>query len=247
MTNIATLRPPYRTRSGRPRVVATANTLTISSWDDPSVEQFGIDPRSIYAETFWLPVLGPSATWLLRRIAYHLDTDTAGFELDLEETALGIGLGGIESRHASLRRALGRCVRFAIARERGGDAVEVRRWLAPIPLRQLARLPASLQELHRSWVFDAQASTTLTSLRHRTRLLALDLVALGDDLQRVERKLLGWGIHPALCFESASWAMARHAEIAEVVAAQPCVGGCPYPPSSSSNVDTPKPVPPLEL
>ncbi|MHB8317942.1 MAG: hypothetical protein ACYDEP_01725 [Acidimicrobiales bacterium] len=227
MTNIATIRPPLGKSYWLPDGFPSTNTLAIAPWEDPDVERFGIDPRSLYTETFWLPVLGPSATWLLRRVAHHFDSDTHGFELNLEETALEIGLGGIESRHAPLHRAFARCVRFGVARDKGERRVEFRRSLAPIPLRQLARLPVSLQELHRGWFLDSESPATLPAIRRRSRLLALDLVALGDDLQRVERKLLSWGIHPALSFESASWAVARHTEVTQVVAAQPSSDGSP--------------------
>lgn len=35
-------------------------TLTIVPWLEPFIDTVGHDPRSIYAETFWLPTLGPS-------------------------------------------------------------------------------------------------------------------------------------------------------------------------------------------
>ena len=35
--------------------------LAVVAWRDPVVEQFGHTPRSVYMETYWLPVLGPSA------------------------------------------------------------------------------------------------------------------------------------------------------------------------------------------
>ena len=34
-------------------------TLTIKPWPDPVIDTLGHDPRSRYAETFWLPTLGP--------------------------------------------------------------------------------------------------------------------------------------------------------------------------------------------
>lgn len=36
-----------------------ADRLRIVAWSDPLVDQLGHDPRSTYAERFWLPVLGP--------------------------------------------------------------------------------------------------------------------------------------------------------------------------------------------
>ena len=44
-------------------------TLPIVPWVDPVIDSLGFDPRSTYVETFWLGILGPSTTLLLRRIA----------------------------------------------------------------------------------------------------------------------------------------------------------------------------------
>ena len=41
--------------------------LHIRPWSDDVVDKLGFDPRSSYVEDFWLPTLGPSTTWLLRR------------------------------------------------------------------------------------------------------------------------------------------------------------------------------------
>ena len=41
-------------------------TLTIVPWIDPIIDTIGHDPRSRYAETFWLPTLGPTSLLLLR-------------------------------------------------------------------------------------------------------------------------------------------------------------------------------------
>jgi hypothetical protein len=36
-------------------------TLTIVPWPDPTIDTLGHDPRSVYVETFWLPILGPTS------------------------------------------------------------------------------------------------------------------------------------------------------------------------------------------
>ena len=47
--------------------------VTVRPWIDPVVDDDGHDPRSRYVEQFWLGVLGPTATWLIRRFAAGLD------------------------------------------------------------------------------------------------------------------------------------------------------------------------------
>lgn len=184
----------------------SVDTLHAVAWDDPLVDSVGVDPRSLYVETFWLPVLGPSSTWLLRRLVDRLEDEPGGFDLDPDETARSLGLGGAGGRHSPFNRALSRCIRFAIVRATDEGWVAIRRRLSPLPQRHLARLPASLQHRHRSWEAERSELTEPALLRRRVRLLALDLRELGVDTACIERHLLRRGIHPALAFETAAWA-----------------------------------------
>ena len=49
-----------------------ATTLRVTRWHDPIVDERGYEPRSGYVERFWLGILGPSTTLLLRRFAAEL-------------------------------------------------------------------------------------------------------------------------------------------------------------------------------
>ena len=48
-------------------------TLTVQPWPDPVIDAVGHEVRSPYVERFWLGLLGPSSTWLLRRLVAGLD------------------------------------------------------------------------------------------------------------------------------------------------------------------------------
>ena len=61
--------------------------LHIRPWTDPVIDRLGHDPRSAYVETYWPGILGPSACWLLRRLADGMDAGPDGFDLDLPDTA----------------------------------------------------------------------------------------------------------------------------------------------------------------
>ena len=111
------------------------STLHVIAWIDPDVDRIGVDPRSWYVETFWLAVLGPSAIWLLRRLADRFDEAPEGFELDLDETARSLGLGGSDSRHSPLQRAADRCLRYGMARRIDHQALAVRRRVPPVTRR----------------------------------------------------------------------------------------------------------------
>ena len=182
------------------------STLHVIAWIDPDVDRIGVDPRSWYVETFWLAVLGPSAIWLLRRLADRFDGAPEGFKLDLDETARSLGLGGSNSRHSPLQRAGDRCLRYGMARRTDHQVLAVRRRVPPVPRRQLLRLPTSLQERHREWETDEPEPAEAVRLRRRARLVALDLRDLGVDSACIERHLLRRGVHPATAFEAAHWA-----------------------------------------
>src|SRR5919205_3341269 len=112
-------------------------TMTVRPWPDPVIDALGHDPRSQYVERFWLGVLGPSTTWLMRLLAAGFDASPAGFDVDLAEAAAVLGLGSRGGRHSPFMRALGRCCRFDLAESRGEAALAVRRKIPPLNRRQL--------------------------------------------------------------------------------------------------------------
>ncbi len=210
--------PPDPGRPGRPVVLpgsppreapATPEILRVVPWEDPLVDATGVDVQSAYVEIFWLPMLGPSATWLLRRLAEGLWRAPTGYDLDLEQAARSLGLGGVGSGRSPFRRAMARCTRYGTARHVAPRVLAVRRRLATVPERALLRLPPSLQEQHRRWAATARSGADLATARRRARALALDMATVEPEPAALEQRLLRWGVHPALAFESAEWAMAR--------------------------------------
>lgn len=195
-------------------------TLHVVAWQDPLVDRHGYDPRSPYVETFWLPVLGPSTILLLRRLAGLLDVAPDGFDLDLDDTAAALGLGGRSGRHAPFQRTLERCITFAMA-ERLADTVAVRRHLPPLARRHLTRLPPSLQEQHDLALAARRTSAGgagPTDPQDRARQLALSLLRMGEDPPSVTRQLARWGTHPAAAHAAVNWAVARDQQPATEVA-----------------------------
>ena len=72
--------------------------LHIRPWPDDVIDHMGHDPRSAYVEDYWLGLLGPSTTWLLRRLAAGFEYSPEGFDLDLLRRhgplASGTGVAG---------------------------------------------------------------------------------------------------------------------------------------------------------
>ena len=190
--------------------VQPAMTFAVDTWSDPVIDQLGHDPRSAYVEKFWLPILGPSSVWLLRRIADGLDRHPGGFELDLVDTAQSLGVGMRGGRNAPLLRTFERCCRFGAARMHGTSSISVRRRLAPLTRTQTERLPNSLRAEHEQWLSRPQGAPAFEQMQARARSLALSMLQLGEDNQSVERQLHRWRFHPALAHDALRWALAHH-------------------------------------
>ena len=190
--------------------LVSSDTLTIRPWPDDVIDALGFDPRSHYVETYWLGILGPSTTWLARRLVAGLEASPAGFELDLADTARCLGLGDKCGKHSPFVRSIERMVKFGVAQPHGPGELAVRRKIPPLNRRQVMRLPASLQAAHLALQEENLRTPQVEHMRARSRQLALSLLELGDDLETAERQLLRWRFHPAMARESAAWAWDRH-------------------------------------
>jgi len=190
---------------------ALAPSLAVEPWADPVIDELGHDPRSPYAERFWLAILGPSTLWLLRRLADELERSPEGFTLDLAETARSIGVGMRGGRSSPFVRSIERSCRFGATRLHGNDTLAVRRRLAPLARRQISRLPEALQREHARWVERPPARPTAEQMRERARQLAQSLLEIGEEPAAAERQLHRWRFHPAVAYEAVQWAVTRPA------------------------------------
>lgn len=183
--------------------------LHIVRWEDPVLDAIGHDPRSAYVEQFWLSLLGPSTTFLIRRLAAGLEERPDGFDLDLEQTAKAIGLGLRGGRSGPFFRALARTGQFHITKAAGAGELAARTRLQTLTRHQVERLPEHLQAEHHAWVASAQATPTEEQRRTRARRLALSLLELGEPPEAAELQLHRWKIHPALAHQALHWAQTR--------------------------------------
>jgi hypothetical protein len=195
-------------------IMFETDSLSIRPWTDEVLDRAGYDPRSPYVERFWLGVIGPSTTWLIRRVAAGFDAAPEGFEMPLGETARALGLGDRGGRNSPFFRTLNRLVQFELARVTGPGEMEVMRKLPPLSRRHTIRLSPALQEAHERWMADQQSLPPGEDARRRSRQLALSLLELGEDPEAVERQLLRWRYHPALAREAMGWAVDRHRDAA---------------------------------
>ena len=185
-------------------IPVTDQLLMVVPWVDPLVDSIGYDVRSQYVELFWLNVLGPTATWILRRLVLGFDRYPLGYELDLEETACALGLSYTVGTANSFMRSLNRCVLFGVSRPTEGG-LAVRRRVPKVATRHLMRMPAHLRQAHQLW----SIPTTRISLDdlERARVLAEAMVETGDDPDAVERQLLALGVTPSAAIEATTMAI----------------------------------------
>lgn len=122
--------------------------LLVVPWHDPVVDAVGFDPRSPYVERFWLPLLGPTSTWLLRRLAVEFDARPDGFSIDAVECARSIGVGTRGGRQNPFQRALERSVRYGLVRRDDHEILAVRRRVPPLTRVQASRLPRPIRTDH---------------------------------------------------------------------------------------------------
>jgi hypothetical protein len=191
-------------------VAFPGDTLIVQPWPDTVVDHTGHDPRSPYVEQFWLAVLGPSTTWLLRYFAALFDRWPDGFEINLDDTARAIGLVNQTGRGSPFARALSRSVQFNLAQP-FGFGLAVRRRVPPLSARQIQHLPAPLQSAHEAWA--ATPSDDEAAKRRRARRLARALLELGEDPPSIEWQLRQWRFHPGVCADAVRWARQERAGI----------------------------------
>lgn len=182
-------------------------TVRVVPWPDPVVEELGHDPRSAYVERYWLGLLGPTATWLIRRLADRLEAEPEGFELDLPALAAELGVGHKAGRNAPFLRTVDRCARFGILEVRP-RALRLRRRLPPLTHHQLERLPVHLRRAHQAEAGGGER--TVEELRERARGFALSLLHQGWAPEQTEAELHERGLHPALAHEAVTWAALHH-------------------------------------
>ena len=192
-------------RDGRVDFAQTGNesdsTIWVESWVDPNLEAVGHHPRSPYVELFWLSVLGPTSTWLLRRLSMLIEQSPDGFELDTGNCSRELGLGGRATLNTAFVRAIDRCCRFGLMQKGRKATLFVRRRLPGLTPRMIERLPEGLQGVHEQYLKSMSASWGHGDLT-RAKKIADTLFECGDSVEEVERHLHLLQIHPALAHEA---------------------------------------------
>ena len=184
--------------------------LLVRPWEDPVLDCQGHDPRSAYTESFWLPLLGPSATFLARKLASGLELDPGGFTLPADDAARSLGLGAKAGRRSPFNRTLTRLAQFRLVYLETDDVVLARRRFPGLSRTQVSKLTPALREAHEAWRAAELKTPALPAMREQARTLALTLLQVGETPEEVEAHLHRLRFHPSLARESTAWAMSHH-------------------------------------
>lgn len=125
--------------------------LFVTPWPDPVIDRLGHDPCGEYVEQYWLGIIGPTATWLLRRLATRLSTSPQGFELDLRNCAGEVGVGFNGGRNSPFMKSIIRLCQYELTQVQQRKFLAVRTRIPTLPKRYLNRLPEHLQLQHARW------------------------------------------------------------------------------------------------
>lgn len=138
--------------------------ITLVTWPDALSDATGHPVRSEYVERYWLGILGPTATWLLRRCSDEVLSHTTGVVVNLHHIAASIGLAYHAGRHNPFSRGFDRLIMFGMMRHVGNHprpTFAVRTHVPPLAGRQVARLPEQLQVAHADYLSSAAAPLSL--------------------------------------------------------------------------------------
>ena len=188
------------------------DVIRVVPWVDPVVDALGFDPRSDYVELFWLGVIGPSTTWLMRRLAAGFDRSPEGFTLDLIETARALGIGGhggLGSRNSPFARTLVRACQFGLAQPNGTQlAVE-----APTPPAERAPARAAAHATA-SAALDVAAAGARDTRRRCSAALGTSRSLSCSSVRaptQCKPSSVGGASLPSVCHAAAQWAAREHA------------------------------------
>lgn len=144
--------PSGAPRAPQPIVTWISPTVAIIPWEDPRLVGLGHDLRGDYVERFWLGVLGPATTLLLRRLARGFTERPTGYRIDLADTAQAMGLGRGIGHSSMIGRTLERACQFGACRIESEASLAVRTLMPTLTSRQLRRLPDPVQRSHSTWL-----------------------------------------------------------------------------------------------
>jgi hypothetical protein len=164
--------------------------IVIDHWHSPSAQTTELWPvEDERVELFWLPVLGPSALLLIKRLAKML---RAASPVTLETDELAYSLGMRRASGPLFSRSFKRCVDFQFIRQLSEGNYLLRTAVPALSDRQGRRLPPALRDLKDNKICYS-TYCDLAGSYARLHQLSRTLVNLGLNEQEVLAELERYG------------------------------------------------------
>lgn len=133
----------------RPEFHLSSISLRLS---DAETNSLGWDLNHPYLETFWLPVIGPTSTVLLRYVGRHVRT-TSYKPFSGEEIGQALGLSRGTGRNSALAKTFRRLAHFGLvvydsAEDDPNFRITVPSRVPPLTSPRVQKLPEHLRILH---------------------------------------------------------------------------------------------------
>jgi len=159
---------------------------------------FAYDP---YVETFWLKVLGPTATLLTNYLSMNSITNRNAFKADLSELSFELGTGVRSGKQSPVSKQLKRLVQNEIIFQISENEFLVPKCISPMKVMQLSKLDNQNRIRHEVWMQRLNISP-LSTQRKRMKSLLCRLDLTGADKQSVANAISSCGLHPSIIGEA---------------------------------------------
>ncbi len=164
---------------------------------DATLSFFGYDP---YIEAFWLPAVGPTATWLINSLCLRALITSDTFSLSASELSTCVGTGMREGHSSPVHKQLTRLCQVGIFQEINASEYLVPRTIAPFTSYHARKLTDSQRNEHDQWMNRLNVSP-LDTQRRRAQYLLTRLETIGLSESTIHSTLHGTGLHPSIIGE----------------------------------------------
>lgn len=153
-----------------------------------------------YIDTFWLPLLGPTATLLLNSLMSRALYEHDQFDIELNKLSMSIGVGNREGSASPIAKNLKRLSDFGLL-SKHNEKYYVPTSIDTIEENHLRKLNSALQLEHKKWLVHLNADPVSTQ-RQKARFVYSSLMLKSASTIKIRTALSRSGLHPSIIGET---------------------------------------------
>ena len=153
-----------------------------------------------YINTFWLPILGPTATLLLNSLLTRALCETEPWEQEVNDLSKSIGVGNREGNSSPIVKNLKRLCYFGLI-SKYQDKYYVPTNIPNIEQNNLRKLNISLQSEHSLWINNLN-SDPMTTQRQKALFICANFKLKSTKTNKIFTALSRSGLHPSIIGET---------------------------------------------